>query len=84
MKGIVEMANRVDNIVDDLFASFEKEQVDHVFSRHGITDLDERVLLLQKCMQVTDTSDSSEYMPPEDRYADELEIFVYGRWRFLI
>ena len=84
MTGLVEAANKVDSILGELSSSVKKTQVEDVFEKHKIGDMGDRVQLLQKCMQVTGTSDSDEYLSAEDRYADELEIFVYGRWRYLI
>jgi hypothetical protein len=84
MERLVEVSDRVDMILDELSNSFGKSDVEKVFSRHKVKDSDERVRLLQKCMKVTATSDVDEDLSPEDRYADELEIFAYGRWRFLI
>ncbi|MDR1468218.1 MAG: hypothetical protein LBT00_02870 [Spirochaetaceae bacterium] len=84
MEGLVETSNKVDAIVSDLFDSVEREQVNNVFEKHSIKNMNDRIKLLQKCMQVTGTSDSGEKLPAEDQYADELEIFVYGRWRSLI
>ncbi|MDR1149632.1 MAG: hypothetical protein LBK66_13470 [Spirochaetaceae bacterium] len=84
MEGLVEVSNKVDTILGELFNSFEKCDVKTVFDKYGVGDPDERIRLLQKCMEVTDTSDTDQHLSAEDRYADELEIFIYGRWRFLI
>jgi hypothetical protein len=83
MAGLVDVSNKVDSMLDELFVSFEKPKVQAVFEKHGVTDLDERIKLLQKCMQVIDTSDMDEELSVEDRYTDELEIFASGQWRLL-
>jgi hypothetical protein len=70
--------------VDGLFASFDKEAVGKVFSKHGIGDKEERIKLLRKCMNVIDTSNVADTLSIDDEYNDELEIFIEGSWRFLI
>ena len=84
MESLVGVSNKVDMILGELSNSFEKSDVEAVFDKYNVEDADERVRLLQKCMEVTDTSDMGEDLSAEDRYEDELEIFIYGRWRFLI
>ena len=81
---ITEVSRRVDNIVEDLFLSLKKEQVENVFSKNDIGDKAERVQLLRKCMHVLDTSNTNEILSVDDEYSDELEIFLNGKWRFLL
>jgi hypothetical protein len=88
MKGadmsMTDVSIKVDSIVDDLFSSFEKAQVEAVFRKYEIDDKEERIRLLRKCMQVIDTSNVDDALSIDDEYNDELEIFVEGSWRFLI
>jgi hypothetical protein len=81
---ITEASYKVDNIVDGLFASFDKESVESVFAEYEIGDKEERIKLLRKCMNVIDTSDVAEILSVDDDYNDELKIFIEGSWRFLI
>jgi hypothetical protein len=81
---ITETSYKVDNIVDSLFASFDKDSVESVFTEHEIEDKEERIKLLRKCMNVIDTSNVTEILSVDDDYNDELEIFIEGSWRFLI
>ena len=80
---ITEVSNKVDNIVDALFISTKKEQVENVFFRNDIDDKSDRIQLLRKCMNVLDTSNSSDPISLDDEYSDELTIFLNGKWRFL-
>jgi hypothetical protein len=80
---ITEVSYKVDNIVDGLFASFDKVSVENVFAKHEIGEKEERIQLLRKCMNVIDTSNVSEILSVDDDYNDELEIFIEGSWRFL-
>ena len=84
MMNMVEVSDKVHNIVDDLFLSFRKEQVEDVFSKNSISDKTIRIQLLRKCMHVLDTSNTCEALSKDDEYNDELEIFLNGKWRFLI
>ena len=84
MENIVRISEQVSNIVDDLFLSFKKEQVEDVFSRNRIDDKSLRVQLLRKCMHVRDTSNTNEVLSVADDYNDELEIFLNGIWRMFI
>jgi hypothetical protein len=84
MMNITEVSKKVDTIVDDLFISMKKEQVEDVFSRNSIGDKSERIQLLRKCMHVLDTSNSDDSISLDDEYSDELAIFLNGKWRFLI
>jgi hypothetical protein len=81
---ILEASYKVENIVNDLFFSFDKHQVETVFEKYEIGDLQERIDLLRKCMKVVDTSNTQEKLAIEDEYHDEIEIFVSASWRFLI
>jgi len=81
---LIEASEKVSNIVDDLFLSIKKEQIEDVFSKNSIYDKSARIKLLQKCMHVLDTSNASEVLSLDDDYNDELEIFLNGKWRFLI
>jgi uncharacterized secreted protein with C-terminal beta-propeller domain len=75
---------KVDTIVEALFVSMDKDQVETVFSQYEIADKAERIQLLRKCMKVIDTSNADESLSLDDEYNDELEIFLQGTWRFLI
>jgi hypothetical protein len=81
---LTDASIKVDSIVDNLFASFDKNSVESVFSKYDIDDKTERIKLLRKCMHVIDTSNVTDTLSIDDEYSDELEIFVEGSWRFLI
>jgi hypothetical protein len=84
MENITEVSKKVDTIVDNLFISMKKEQVEDVFSENSIGDKSERIRLLRKCMHVLDTSNSGDSISLDDEYSDELAIFLNGKWRFLV
>jgi len=81
---LIEASEKVGNIVEDLFLSVKKEQVENIFSKNNISDKSARIKLLQKCMHVLDTSNTNEVLSLDDDYNDELEIFLDGTWRMLI
>jgi len=80
----IEASEKVNHIVEDLFLSIKKEQVEDVFSKNNIDDKSARIRLLQKCMHVLGTSNTNEVLSLDDDYKDELEIFLNGKWRMLI
>ena len=82
--GIIEAADKVDNIIKNLFVSTTKEQVDEIFNKHEITSPSDKIALLHKCMQIESTSSVPTSLTPEELYPDELEIFIEGSWRLLI
>jgi len=84
MDNIIEIFENVGNIVDDLFLSFKKEEVEDVFAKNSIADRSLRIQLLRKCMHVRDTSNANEVLSMDDDYNDELEIFLNGTWRMLV
>jgi hypothetical protein len=85
MMALTDVSYKVDKIVDDLFASFDKNSIEGVFSKYHIEeDKEERIKLLRKCMCVIDTSNVTDILSIDDEYDDELEIFLEGSWRFLI
>jgi hypothetical protein len=81
---LTDVSYKVDEIVDGLFASFDKDSVEGVFSKYDIEDKEERIKLLRKCMHVIDTSNVTDTLSIDDEYNDELEIFIESSWRFLI
>ena len=81
---IAEASIKADSIVNDLAFSVKKEQVENVFVKNNIDDMLVRIQLLRKCMNVLDTSNSNDPISLEDEYSDELEIFLSGKWRFLV
>ena len=83
---LTESSNKVDAIVDELYISTKREQVEEIFSKNGIDDKSERIGILQKCMHVLDTSNAVDCnsLSVDDEYDDEIEIFLNGKWRFLI
>ena len=80
---IVAVSEKVEAIVSGLFQCTKAPQVKDVFFKNGITDPSEKIELLRKCMGVLDISNISEELSEEEEYADELEIFLDGTWRFL-
>jgi hypothetical protein len=81
---LTDASYRVDNIVDDLFASFDKDSIEGIFVKNAIEEKEERIKLLRKCMHVIDTSNITGTLSIDDEYNDEVEIFIEGSWRFLI
>jgi hypothetical protein len=81
---LTEASRKVDNIIEVLQFSVKREQVEDVFTKNDINDKSERIQMLRKCMQVLDTSNSLDTMSLDDEYSDELEIFLNGKWRFLV
>ena len=81
---MIEASEKVSNIVEDLFLSVKREQVEDIFLKNDIGDKLDRIKLLRKCMHVLDTSNTEDLMSLDDEYNDELEIFLNGKWRFLI
>ena len=81
---LIEASEKVNNVIEDLFLSVKKEQVESVFSKNSINDKSARIKLLQKCMHVLYTSNTNEILSLDDDYNDELEIFLNGKWRMLI
>ena len=84
MVNMIEVSDKVNNIVEDLFLSVKKEQVEGVFLKNSIDDKSTRIQLLRKCMDVIDASNTNEALSVEDDYNDEMEIFLNGKWRLLI
>ncbi|MDR0444413.1 MAG: hypothetical protein LBH44_13515 [Treponema sp.] len=81
---IAEASIKADSVVNDLLVSMKKEQVENIFTVNSIDDKQDRILLLRKCMNVLGTSNSNSVVSLDDEYNDELEIFLSGRWRFLL
>jgi hypothetical protein len=81
---MTDVSYKVDTIVNDLFLSLDRNQVESVFKRHAVDDHRERVNLLRKCMKVIHISNTVDELTIEDEYNDEVEIFVSASWRFLI
>ena len=81
---ITDVSYKVDKIVNDLFISVDREQVEEVFTKNEVYDFEERIQLLRKCMKVLGTSNFNNTLSSEDEYHDELEIFLDGTWRFII
>jgi len=84
MMNMIEASEKVNNIVEDLFISVKKEQVEGVFTKNSVDDKPTRIRLLRKCMNVIDMSNTGEALSEDDEYDDELEIFLNGKWRMLI
>jgi hypothetical protein len=81
---ITEISKQVDNIVDALFISIKKEQVESVFNKNNINNKSDRIHLLRKCMHVIDTSNIDDSISLDDEYIDELTIFLNGKWRLMV
>ena len=71
------------NVVDNLYVSTKKEQVESVFLKSNIVDKSKRIQLLRKCMNVLDISNTDSSICLDDEYDDELAIFLNGKWRML-
>jgi hypothetical protein len=83
MVNISVESEKISNIVDNLYISTKKEQVEGVFSKNSIEDKSVRIQLLRKCMHVLDISNTDDSLSLDDEYNDELAIFLNGKWRML-
>ena len=79
-----DSSEKITNIVDNLYISTKKEQVEGVFSKNSIEDKSIRIQLLRKCMHVLDVSNTVDTVSLDDEYNDELAIFLNGKWRMLV
>jgi len=81
---LIEASRKVDNVIEGLYFSVKRDQVENIFLKNNINDKAERIQILRKCMQVLDTSNTDDLLSIDDEYNDELEIFLNGKWRFLV
>ena len=81
---LVEASKKAEDIINGLFVSVKKEQVEDVFIKNGISNSEERIQLLRECMGVIGTSDMGDPLSPDEEYGDELAIFLDGKWRLLL
>jgi len=81
---IVEASRKAEGVINGLFVSVKKEQVEEVFAKNNIINSEERIQLLRECMGVISTSDIGDPLPLDDQYNDEVAIFLDGKWRLLL
>ena len=80
---LIDIADKVSNIVNELYITTEKSRIDDVFDKYGISNLTERIDLLRRCMKVLDISNAPGAVTLQDEYKGEIEIFAEGSWRFI-
>jgi hypothetical protein len=81
VSGLIALSTEVSS---KLFLCKSKDEVNSVFAAKGIDNIPDRIGLLRYCMGVKNISQSPEELTPEQKYEDELLIFLEGTWRFLI
>jgi hypothetical protein len=69
---LTDVSYRLDNIVKELFTSFDQEQVENIFNKYQVEDYQECINLMRKYMKTVDTSNTSEDIFIEDEYQDEI------------
>ena len=67
-----------------LFLCQSKAEVEQVFSEFKISHVPDKIGLLKLSMGAKHFSSSPDNLTPEQRYEDELLIFLEGSWRFLV
>lgn len=76
----VEIFEKVDTVLKKLKFCTEEPQIDKLFEEFSISSFQERIKLLDRCMEATTNHESYD----EDEYKFCREVFVEGSWRLLI
>ncbi len=80
----IDMFNKFNSVIDNLYSCTEREQIDSIFSEADIKDFKTRITLLDRCMGVSETYGTPEEdLTDEDEYNFECAVFVEGSWRML-
>lgn len=79
----IDVYNQVDAVLKRLYGFTEKRQIDALFDEQNITDYDERIKLLHKCMEVEEVYSTPEQASAEDEYNFTCAVFEEGTWRML-
>ena len=80
----LDIYNNIESTLKGLYLCTEKQEIEVVFDKNNITDYQDRIDLLQKCMGVEETF----YTPGQsdtvkDGYDIEIAVFVEGSWRLV-
>ena len=78
----LEVYNKINNVLEKLYFCTEKKQIDLIFNDAGITDFQEKINLLRKCMEVEAVYGTPEKENAEGEYEFECAVFE-GTWRML-
>lgn len=85
MSQLIKNFDKITSIIEKMSYCTEKQEIEKVFEKYEISDLNERIELLQKTMQVEEQFFSNKHeISLKEKYDHELEIFVEGSWRFLV
>lgn len=68
----------------NLFLCTSKDEIESVFKTANVSNVNDKIGLLQLCMGMKDFSPAPAKLTPEQQYEDILQIFTEGSWRFLI
>jgi len=76
----------VPKILDALVYCTSKEEVERIFAESNINDPKDKKDFLQMCMEFEEVFDLplNEELSDEDKYKDELAVFLEGSWRLLV
>ena len=79
----VDVYDRINIILQHLYTCTDREQIDNLFDKNGVDNLQERIKLLRKCMDVECVYGTPETLTDKDDYEFECAVFVEGTWRML-
>ena len=79
----VDVYDKINIILKNLYTCTDKTQIDDVFDKNGVDSLLERIKLLRKCMAVERVYGTPETLTDKDDYEFECAVFVEGTWRML-
>lgn len=74
---------KIDDLIKNLSKCTTRTQIDSIFSDAGITDYNERIQLLDKCMGFKRSFGTPEKVSIESEYDFECATFEDGTWRML-
>jgi len=81
---LTETIRLSNEINQQLFLCTSAEQIEDVFSSFKISEIPEKIGLLQLCMGVKNYSSAPpNNLTPEQQYQDIIIVFLDGSWRFL-
>ena len=78
-------AAQLNEVVSNLNICISMDQIEAVFSKHGISAPDDKKELLHRCMGVDEYFDSPhDCLSSEDEYSYAASVFLEGSWRLLV
>lgn len=83
MEAKLDVYNKIDNVLKQLYLCTEKSQIDSVFSAAEIREPSEKIDLLRKCMEIENVYGTPEKLSDEEEYEFECAVFEEGTWRML-